>query len=83
MSVLKTPVTSEVRVTGEHRRPPWKHQKAHTYCFTCACTYFSRILESCARCGSRALQHYSSEELTLLSGGRRGSGNGPFAAALP
>lgn len=40
--------------------------KEHTGCFTCARTYFRRILYRCPRCNSSAVQHYTSEELNLL-----------------
>lgn len=45
---------------------PRKNRKEHTYCFMCARTYFSRILERCARCASRSVQHYTSHDLSLL-----------------
>lgn len=42
------------------------NKKEHTYCFMCARTYFSRILERCVYCASNSVQHYTSRELNLM-----------------
>lgn len=46
--------------------PPSRYVKEHTYCFLCARTYFYRLTERCPRCGSRSVQHYTSDELNLF-----------------
>ena len=41
----------------------------NTQCFTCSRLYFGKHLDKCPRCGSDAVQHYSEDELGLLTGG--------------
>ena len=43
--------------------------RQNTQCFTCSRLYFGKALNKCPRCGSDAVQHYSENELGLLSGG--------------
>ena len=43
--------------------------RQNTQCFTCSRLYFGKALNKCPRCGSDAVQHYSEDELGLLSGG--------------
>jgi len=42
--------------------------RQNTQCFTCSRLYFGKALNKCPRCGSDAVQHYSEDELGLLSG---------------
>lgn len=44
-----------------------RHRKEHTYCFMCARTFFSRVLDRCLHCASNSVQHYTSHDLTLLA----------------
>lgn len=43
------------------------YMKKHTECFTCSRFYFGVTLAACPRCGSKALQHYSTEEMNLFA----------------
>lgn len=59
-------LTAAFRELEAESEAPSKSRKEHTYCFMCARTYFSRILERCTRCASRSVQHYTSHDLSLL-----------------
>ncbi len=54
-------------------RLPW-FVKQHTECFTCSRFYFNELVQRCPCCGSESIQHYSTDDLGLLSRfGDRGS----------
>ncbi|HEX5483454.1 MAG TPA: hypothetical protein VFZ08_12590 [Terriglobia bacterium] len=46
---------------------PLAQTHQHTECFTCSRFYFGETLTACPRCGSQALQHYSTEEMNLFA----------------
>lgn len=71
MLMLAEKVTSGLRAAVKRQKSRLDatsiNKKEHTYCFMCARTYFSRVLERCLRCGSDSVQHYTSHDLSLLA----------------